>query len=28
MGVFLFSTAIVGTIGTYIIGVVIDDFHI
>jgi len=28
MGVFLFSTAIVGTIGTYIIGVVIEDFHI
>ena len=28
MGVFLFATAIVGTIGTYIIGVVIDDFHI
>lgn len=28
MGVFLFATAIFGTIGTLIIGVIIDDFHI
>ena len=28
MGVFLFATAIFGTVGTLIIGVVVDDFHI
>jgi len=28
MGVFLFATAIFGTIGSLVIGVIIDDFHI
>ena len=28
MGVFLFATAIFGTIGTLVIGVLVQDFHI
>ena len=28
MGVFLFATAIAGTIGTFVVGFVIQDFHI
>lgn len=28
MGVFLFATAIFGTIGTLVIGTIVDDFHI
>ncbi len=28
MGVFLFATAIFGTIGTLLIGIIVDDFHI
>lgn len=28
MGVFFFATAIAGTLGTYIVGVLLQDFHI
>lgn len=28
MGVFLFATAIFGTIGTFVIGAIVEDFHI
>ena len=28
MGVFLFATAIFGTIGTFVIGAMVEDFHI